>query len=331
MNNTNGNQPQTNKDSDNHLQNTEDVTSYHQENRRHDQSVNQRLIEQHILNQRGRQTYNNEREQQSGNNERERQSENNEREQQSGNNERERQSENNEREQQSGNNERERQSENNEREQQSGNNERERQSENNEREQQSGNNERERQSENNEREQQSGNHERERQSENNKKEQQSGNNEREQQSENNEREQKFGNNEKERPSSRQQINNPLKRMNMCTNMIASRTSGFIRSPDLSSVTTTEQCHCTMTSSPYSTISLTVLNYRASSCEYNALSVKTPAKTITLCKDNTGTRTLDTETNKISLSFTASGSEAEDGRFWLKYEGNCKLISKITFY
>ena len=118
--------------------------------------------------------------------------------------------------------------------------------------------------------------------------------------------------------------NTASQMNICTNSITTGRTGFIGSPALESVTNTEQCHCTMTASPYSTISLSILTYRSSSCTYNALTVNTPAKTITLCEENAGTGTLDSQANQISLAFTASRSAAEDGRFWLKYEGTTSI-------
>ena len=113
-------------------------------------------------------------------------------------------------------------------------------------------------------------------------------------------------------------------INICKRNVERSTSGFIGSPSVLSYDEPEQCHCSLTTSPYSTLTLTVLDYVSSDCDFNSLTVNTEAQSIVLCDEKAGTGTLDSRVNKLSLEYTALSDTTYEGRFWLKYEGQYKI-------
>ena len=109
---------------------------------------------------------------------------------------------------------------------------------------------------------------------------------------------------------------------ICTSHATNQVSGFIKSPNYPrGSSSSHTCECSLTSTPRSNISLTVLDLNG--CDQSSLRLEYNGLRLTLCdhhqRSRTSERSLDS--NEVRLTFSNEVKDRND-QFWIKYDGKC---------
>ena len=116
---------------------------------------------------------------------------------------------------------------------------------------------------------------------------------------------------------------------ICTSHATNQVSGFIKSPNYPLVASTQHsCECSLTSTPNSNISLTILDLKG--CQHNSLLLEYNGLQVALCDHQKRTRTSQRSlnSNEVRLTFNNKVKD-KDHQFWIKYDGKCFCDLKIT--
>ena len=115
-------------------------------------------------------------------------------------------------------------------------------------------------------------------------------------------------------------------VDVCEAALHQRTSGFLQSPrHPQSYPNNLHCHCTLTTSDSSTLTMEVLELqvRDDDCTNDYVTLEYGGSESRLCGRSNGLReTIETNSNRVSLNFRSDESDTDLG-FWMKYEGKIK--------